>query len=389
MQVANQIPTPPTSKGRGRDYRYETLRIIAMMLIVACHFVAHIGWNLETAGGVTQAVAYAIDQYGGQIGVCIFYIISGYFLVNKGFRAERVLRTMLQTLVYTLLFFVIAVALSSHIDGTTLSLSHPASLVKALYQSVLPTFNGTYWFITSYVFLLLFAPLLNIAVHNIPRRVFTQILILLPVLSIMAVVSLGQLLWTNLTYAITAYLFGAYIKLHGSNIRIARHIRPWQVMLLIIFSFTIIAGFYYALDLMSITKQFRYSNHHVVGTVPILPILTVSAMFMMLHNARPRKHVRRSASPTALQKLIGKLAKSVFGVYLIHENPFIKEPLWAFVSNLLPNPHSALLTVPMGFFGVIVVYTVLLLAASIIDTVLVHPLDKLIIPRVAQQLHND
>ncbi|MBT1166992.1 acyltransferase [Bifidobacterium simiarum] len=394
MQVNNQVPPPPTGKAsdktsgktKSRDSRYETLRIVAMLLVVSCHFVAHIGWNLETSGGVTQAVAYAIDQFGGQIGVCIFFIISGYFLVNKDFRVERVLRTMLQTLVYTLLFFIVAVALSSRVEGIPLSLTHLTSLVKGAYQSFLPTFNGTYWFITAYVFLQLFAPLLNAAVHNIPRRAFAQVLVLLPVLSIMAVMTLGQLLWTNLTYAITAYLFGAYIKLNGSRMRIGKRLRPWHVALFMLLSFAAIAAFYYALDMLSITRQFRYSNHHVVGTVPLLPILAVSGIFLILHNGRRRRHAPRANGPTAVQKMIGGLAKTVFGVYLIHENPFIKEPFWNLISALLPKPHSPLLMIPLGVLGVIGVYAVLLLAAFIIDTVLVHPAEKLIIPGLARRL---
>ncbi|PLS24550.1 hypothetical protein Tam1G_1369 [Bifidobacterium imperatoris] len=43
----------PISSGSNtavRDIRFELLRIIAMFLIVGCHFVAHIDWNLENSG---------------------------------------------------------------------------------------------------------------------------------------------------------------------------------------------------------------------------------------------------------------------------------------------------------------------------------------------------
>ena len=57
-----------------RDMRFEILRIIAMLLILSCHFVADIGWGLEQQESrLFRAAALAWDQCAGQIGVCLFF----------------------------------------------------------------------------------------------------------------------------------------------------------------------------------------------------------------------------------------------------------------------------------------------------------------------------
>ena len=71
-----------------RNLNIEVLRIIAMFLIVACHATLHLPWllhvdsNLDFLPGWKSALAYAVVQYG-QVGVSIFFIISGYFLYAR------------------------------------------------------------------------------------------------------------------------------------------------------------------------------------------------------------------------------------------------------------------------------------------------------------------
>ena len=78
-----------------RNLNIEVLRILAMFLIVACHATLHLPWllhvdsNLDFLPGWKSALAYLVVQYG-QVGVSIFFIISGYFLVRKTFTWQRI-----------------------------------------------------------------------------------------------------------------------------------------------------------------------------------------------------------------------------------------------------------------------------------------------------------
>lgn len=91
-----------------RNLNIEVLRIIAMFLIVACHATLHLPWllhvdsNLDFLPGWKSALAYAVVQYG-QVGVSIFFIISGYFLVRKAFVWQRIFKTWFQMFCYSFL----------------------------------------------------------------------------------------------------------------------------------------------------------------------------------------------------------------------------------------------------------------------------------------------
>lgn len=82
----------------GKDLQVEVLRIVAMLMIVACHMIIHLNirahsFNMELlpAPGLRSAFKFLVVQYG-QVGVSIFFIISGYFLCRKTFRYRRVLQ---------------------------------------------------------------------------------------------------------------------------------------------------------------------------------------------------------------------------------------------------------------------------------------------------------
>ncbi|WP_189244288.1 acyltransferase family protein [Streptococcus macedonicus] len=68
---------------RKRNSNIELLRIISMLLIVSHHFSVH--GSFESLDSITMfnKVWLQFIQLGGKIGVNIFVIISGYFLIQS------------------------------------------------------------------------------------------------------------------------------------------------------------------------------------------------------------------------------------------------------------------------------------------------------------------
>ena len=67
-----------------RDSNFELLRIICMVLIVIHHFSVHGGYFTETQGTLPfNATLIDLFAMGGRLGVNIFVLISGYFLINS------------------------------------------------------------------------------------------------------------------------------------------------------------------------------------------------------------------------------------------------------------------------------------------------------------------
>ena len=79
-----------------RQSGFELLRILAMVIIVAHHFARYSGF--EKPEGVTFGLLWTQFLYlGGKLGVNVFVLISGYFLIeSRGVRTVKALQLLLQ-----------------------------------------------------------------------------------------------------------------------------------------------------------------------------------------------------------------------------------------------------------------------------------------------------
>jgi len=70
--------------GGQRNSSIELLRIIAMFMILMCHFIVHNGYDvLKLPLGPERIFFQLVMQSGGVIGVVIFFSISAWFLLDK------------------------------------------------------------------------------------------------------------------------------------------------------------------------------------------------------------------------------------------------------------------------------------------------------------------
>ena len=86
-----------------RDSGLELLRIVAMLLIVCHHFSVHSA--LPLGGNYTGSHPFNVLwaqwlAFGGKLGVDIFVMISGYFLIAKCAHLKSLLRLILTTAFY-------------------------------------------------------------------------------------------------------------------------------------------------------------------------------------------------------------------------------------------------------------------------------------------------
>lgn len=70
--------------GGQRNSSIELLRIIAMFMILMCHFIVHNGYDvLKLPLGPERIFFQLVMQSGGTIGVDIFFSISAWFLLDR------------------------------------------------------------------------------------------------------------------------------------------------------------------------------------------------------------------------------------------------------------------------------------------------------------------
>ena len=83
-----------------RDSNIELLRIISMIMIVVHHYEMFAGFT--NSGNVSLNSYIEIALYSlGKLGVNIFVIISGYFLITSQFNTKKAVKLWMQIFFYS------------------------------------------------------------------------------------------------------------------------------------------------------------------------------------------------------------------------------------------------------------------------------------------------
>ena len=362
-----------------RNTSIELLRIIAMLLILTCHFIIHFDWNthhynlaLKQQPGWSNALKWFIVQYG-QVGVTIFFIISGFFLINKTFNWKRIFKTWFQMFCYSASFFclVIVIGIIWRYPSVLDSLMHGRELINSILASFLPFAYNSYWFIGAYILLLLCLPFVNHLINSMDSKTHIQMLMLLAFLSIQILIFGRVSYWNNLVYAIFGYSIGAWIKKYYEQYK--QYFKHQVLLILILISSAVMFIFnYYASSDSKIASFLGWKNQIHYG-IWLLPIIIGSCIFILIF------HIK---TPSQFQKIIRIVASTTFGIYLIHENLFGFRLLWEFVSKICQQPSNICLQALAMLGIVITVFFALSLAAWVFDHIIVQPLTKLILKRL-------
>lgn len=320
----DERPALPMSTAR-RDSRFELLRILAMLMIVAHHFAVHSHIPYPALRPVDDLTFFnivftqTIGGYGAA-GVFLYGAISGYFMLNKIPALTRVLKLLVITWLYSVLFYLWAV-LSARVQPE----------VYGLLRALMPLTFQTWWFISAYVLLCLLAPCLNLCLNQLTHAVLATLLILVGVLwfvlpSLMMFHPLhGDRFFGNwFLYLTYAYACGAFIRRFYPQGIAARY--PAGVLLLCVTAliFWFCACETQALNRPTLTIFWYWATEHdsVLQTLPALALLLLS--------------LRVKPFSSRLINCIGSL---MLGVYLIHNNPYLREYLW--LELFAPGKHLA------------------------------------------------
>lgn len=363
-----------------RNTSIELLRIIAMLLILTCHFIIHFDWNthhynlaLKQQPGWSNALKWFIVQYG-QVGVTIFFIISGFFLVNKTFNWKRIFKTWFQMFCYSASFFLLIffVGIIWRYPSTIDSLMHGEELLNSILASFLPFTYNSYWFIGAYILLLLCLPFLNRLINSMDCKAHLRMLVLLAFLSIQILIFGRVSYWNNLIYAIFGYSIGSWIQKYYEKNK--QYFKISILLTIILISSAVMLLFNYYASSNSEVASFLGWNNQIHYGIWLLPIIIGSCTFILLF---------RLETPNKFRTIITAIASTTFGIYLIHENLFGFRLLWEFVSRICQQPSFICLKVLAMMGIVITVFFTLSLAAWVFDNIIVQPLTKLILERLS------
>ena len=107
---------------RQRMDNIDLLRCISMIFIVSCHYFGNISkvadFELNTFSDISFKLISCIDN----VGVNIFVLISGYFLVDSKFKTNKLLSIWIQVLTYSVVIYLLCYLVESLFHWVSLPL---------------------------------------------------------------------------------------------------------------------------------------------------------------------------------------------------------------------------------------------------------------------------
>lgn len=289
----------------------ELLRILAMLMIVMLHYLGK-GNLLPTPSTSMDGLGYAawLLESFSIVAVNVYVLISGYFLLESHFKVNRVIELILQILFYTILVTVIAYALGfGQEEGFGL---------YNLFLQLFPVPLEEYWFMTAYLLFYVLSPVLSVGVKAMTQKQLkTIIAILLLILCIPKSILIVDVTLGNYGYdviwLICLFMISAYIRLYGIKIlEKKRHaLLLYVVFCLMIFAESFVLGVIYEkTGKLGMIIDTSYDYNH------IFTLLASVGLFMFFLNLK--------IPEGKLSSLICKISPYTLGVYLLHEQTYLR-----------------------------------------------------------------
>ena len=373
---------PDKVTGRSaRNLNIELLRILAMLLVVYCHMIIHVDFTNGTSRivlpmfpGWKSAISFTIVQYG-QVGVSIFFMISGYFLVKKQFSWRRIFSTWFQMFLYAALCLVIAIIAKQFRPlpfGTNELLSGSQTLDTVLW-SLFPFLYNSYWFIDAYILMLLLSPFINTVYAHMSRKQILALIALLMFIGTWPLFFGRANHWNNVVYAVLGYIIGAYIQTYRDSLQA---ISNGALAICTVLCTALMLGFNHFVLSESYWAQRLTWTAQVHEGLQILPICIAFCLFVAACRL-PQLRLPHRWSTFLLQVSAG-----TFGVYLLHENTFGFRFIWGVVASWLPNISGKISLILIFVITGLLTFAVLDAIAMLVDRMLAYPLRNLVIGKV-------
>ena len=302
----------PVKPKTARQSNFEVLRVLAMFLVVLFHY--HWNSNVATAqpGSPVGWCNWLFSQSAFVLSSCAvdtFLLISGYFLIDKDFNWKRMIRLWVQTAFYTAGIWLLAyfltpgqASLKNVLDGL-----HPIGSVSSL-------------FVTGYFGMVLLAPFLSKAVISLTKQQYKLFLYVLVFVSCMFVGGFpyGNVFGYNRGYGmfwyITLFFVAGYIRRFDVDLgKRGNRLLFWSVFGCVVLWCAgkgLVKHFVQGAPLVMESPAYN-------GFASVLAV----ALFLLFKGVKFKD--------SAIVRGIVWMAPFTFGVYLIHDHPWVRNFIWS------------------------------------------------------------
>jgi hypothetical protein len=302
-------------EGKIRESNFELLRIVCMFLIIVYHCIVHGFPTLENPFlykvNLNYIFAVILGSWG-KLGVFGFVFITSFFMCDKNkIKSQNIVEIYLKALIFS----AILGGIGFYIKELSL---------KMLITEFLKPINQ-YWFLETYILFFLMLPVLYVVQNKLTDNSLKKLVIILtvavPIYDLFFYTSQGG----NLADFIYCYFLMSYLKNKPNNF-----FEKNRKIIFIVITLAVIilrVGISYTGDITGIyyikSLQYRLADPNIIAVIQAL------ALFYIFKNIK-----------CADNKYINLVAKSTLGIYILHENIFIRHDKQSLLYNrILKIPY--------------------------------------------------
>lgn len=265
------------------------------------------GTLIYLKGSLINQIFVSMLRPGGTVGVAVFFLISGYFLIKK--EGASIRKVLIETLLYGIVCGVISSVLK------LLDVADYVSWWTITTSILVPvTSSNIYWFIPAYIILVMLVPFLNKRLKALSDKSYFNLLIILWIFTYTFDILLeGK--YTGLEKGIFYYCTGGYIRLY-KNEKIGTS-KQFVILSAFLLTWTFYGYLFYVMEngisLMGFNIPMRLLD--AMGE-SVLTLLCGVFIFILFKSFNIRSQI------------INKLAATTLSMYLISDNPALRMFIW-------------------------------------------------------------
>lgn len=331
-----------------RNSAIDMLKVASIFFIILHHYALWSGWHFGAGFSPAKLAAQTL-LIGGKLGVDLFVMITGYFLIRSSAKVKSLVTIWVETTLIALVVYIVLCIW--RIGGTHLS-------VVGVIWNLFPVLFGRYWFVTSYTLLYIFVPFLNRLFLSLTARGRIRLLGTMFVLfSLVPFVYYEKgMTFSFPVWFIFLYLIGAELRLHEVDVKQLK-LRSLVLGLGTTLIVSVIANVGLQITLgrhgrVTALLHFLGWGETVFYTRDASPLMLILAVLIFASVMRVHLDTR---------PFLQYISRGAFGVYLLQSAPvFSTEYLWP---NLVNGSrfHTGLAIIGYGFLVAFLIYIVGLL----------------------------
>ena len=282
----------------------ELLRLFAMFGIVLSHWGGHGSWQLESDNTyLYNKVFLQFTQYLGEIGNCIFILITGYFCANKTEISKKgLIRVVTDVKVYAFIIW-----------GAVVMLGLVPFTVMGGLKSILSIMYPNYWFVLPYLAVFMLSPWINLVLHQSSNKALMCYFGIMIAIEMLLPLMKAPTISSNVGLFVLLYSLGFLLR--TKKISILKKDKTPILLLSTGFMIAIISLIILDLVLPVFNLNINLSMM-LIGRFSFLPVLSAIGLLLWFERLN------------LISPVINRLAQSAFAVYLISENPNVYPWFW-------------------------------------------------------------